>query len=253
MSTASSKSHIEIIYEDDDVLVLNKPAGLSVHADGRTEQETLSDWIIENYPEIEGVGEPFVDKDENEISRPGIVHRLDKDTSGVIIVAKNQKSYEHLKDQFQNRKAKKKYLTLVYGNCVDNAGVIDRPIGKSKKDYRLRSAESNARGTLREAETHYRVAERFIGKGRDKSSLTLLEVEPRTGRMHQIRVHMQSYSHPVVGDRLYAPGKPSPKGLKRQALHASELTVKLPSGEEKTFEVPLSEDFQAALEGLRRS
>lgn len=242
---------IEKIYEDDNVLVINKPSGLSIHPDGRTEQSTVADWVMENYPELKEVGEPFLDSEGNKIYRPGIVHRLDKDTSGVLIIAKNQDSYEFLKEQFQNQKASKVYTALVYGNCVGTEGIIDQPIGKSKKDFRLRSAATNAKGKLRDAVTEWKLKERFMGKGADKTDLTLLEVRPKTGRTHQIRVHMQQYSHPIVGDKLYAPGKPCPRGLKRQALHASILEVKIPEKGKMTFEAPLAEDLAKTLEHLR--
>lgn len=230
-----------IIFEDKDVLVLDKPAGIAVHADSRTQERTLADWIAEKYPETKGVGESLGD-----IVRPGIVHRLDKDTSGVLIVAKNNKTYEFLKKQFQDRLVGKKYLALVWGNVKEDEGVVDRPIGKSAKDFRQRSATSNARGTLREAETHWKVKERF-------GNYTLLEVTPKTGRTHQIRVHLKAVSHPIVCDKLYASGRECPIGiLARQGLHAKSLRIKLPSGVERTFEAPIPDDFAGLLEELRR-
>ncbi|HEY4506147.1 MAG TPA: RluA family pseudouridine synthase [Candidatus Paceibacterota bacterium] len=252
----------KIIYEDADVLVLDKPAGLVVHADGKSTEPTLADWVLSKYPETKNVGEPLV-IGEQTFHRPGIVHRLDKDTSGVIVVAKNQKAYQFLKQQFQDRKIEKKYLALVWGSFNEDEGTINKPIGKSAKDFRLKSAERGARGELREAETHWKVIKQYKHTNKlENVGMTLLEVTPKTGRTHQIRVHMKAISHPIVCDKLYAPNRACPIGaprhlssgqptLARQALHAARLTIKLSDGEEKTFEAPLPPDFKGLLEQLR--
>lgn len=227
---------IPILFENDDVLVVDKPSGLAVHGSDRSEQYTLADWFAEHYPTSADVGEPLVLTTGKVIDRAGIVHRLDADTSGVIILAKTQEAYEHLKKQFHDRLTKKVYNAFVYGNVRDDRGIINRPIGKSRRDPRLRTAMRGARGLLRPSITHYRVLDRGTGG-------TYLELRPKTGRTHQIRVHMKSMNHPVVADPLYAPEKPTIFGFNRLALHARQLTIELPNGEERVFEAPLPEDF----------
>lgn len=249
--TSKSTFSPEIIYEDNDVLVLNKPSGLIVHSDGKTPKDsgaaygagfkpTLVDWIIAKYPELKNVGEPWVAGDGRKIPRPGIVHRLDRDTSGAIIVAKTQATFEYLKTQFQNRAIEKKYLAFVYGTLPQKNGTIDFPIGKSKKDFRLRSAERGARGTLREARTEYKVL-------REGGGVSYVELIPKTGRTHQIRAHLKALHHPVVGDALYAPKRELLLGFKRLALHAHSLSLLMQNGMRMTFEAPLPEDFESAL------
>ena len=144
-----------VIYEDDDVVAVNKPAGLVVHPDGKTNERTLVDWIREHYPETKDVGEPARLSDGSVVARPGIVHRLDRDTSGVLLIAKNTPAFLFLKEQFQERRIKKTYLALVYGALARKEGIVDAPIGKSGKDFRKWSAEKGARGTHREAVTEY--------------------------------------------------------------------------------------------------
>jgi len=218
---------IKIIYEDDDVLAINKPAGLLVHG-----QDSLVDWLLENYPEIKNVGE--------DPARPGIVHRLDKDTSGVLLVAKNQRAFEYLKEQFKNRKIKKKYIVLVWGDIKNDKGIIDLPIAKSKKDFRKRTSTGKVAGKIREAITEYKVLKRF-------SVYTLIEVSPQTGRTHQIRVHLKAIGHPVVGDKLYGP-KEAP--IDRQFLHANSLEFKLLGGSVIKLEADLPEDLKNFLDML---
>ncbi len=235
----SKAQNISIIYEDESVVVINKPAGLVVHADGRTEEKTLVDWIMEKYPEAKEVGEPITTASGQTIYRPGIVHRLDRDTSGVMIVAKNNDAFRFLKSQFQNRETKKIYRAFVYGVVTDNDGIIDRPIARSRKDFRLWSAQRGARGETRDAVTHFKVLER----GNDA---TYIEAVPKTGRTHQIRVHFKAINHPVVCDPLYAPKKETILGFERLALHSYQLTITLPNDEEKTFVAPLPKDFIGA-------
>lgn len=233
-----------VIYEDKDVLVLNKPSGLMVHPDGKSKEYTLTDWVLENYPEIKGVGEPLVirsGKEEILIDRPGIVHRLDKETSGVIIVAKDQKAHEFLKKQFQDRLTEKVYLAVVWGNFTEDSGSIDAPIGKSRSDFRQWQAGGKARGLLRDAHTDFRVLRRIQENG---EHFCLCEVRPKTGRTHQIRVHMKYLHHPLLGDTLYAQNRPLALGFTRLALHASRLTITLPNGDKKEFVAPPEESFQ---------
>lgn len=209
---------IKILYEDSNILVIDKPSGISVHSDGRTKENTISDWVLKNYPKMKNVGEPM-----GEILRPGIVHRLDRDTSGVMLLAKTQKSFFFLKDQFINREIKKVYNTIVSGFMRDDHGVINKPIGRSPKDFRRYLAGRGVRGEVREAVTEYKVLKRFtVGK----EKYTYVEVRPKTGRTHQIRVHMKFLNHPVVCDTLYNPEGECPKGISRLALHASSIEFK---------------------------
>ncbi len=212
---------IKVLYEDKDILVIDKPSGISVHPDGRSKEKTITDWVLKNYPKMKGVGEPMI-FEGNEIDRPGIVHRLDKDTSGVLVLAKNKKAYEFLKKQFQDREIKKTYLAIVSGWVKSDHGIINKPIGRSPSDFRRRLAGRGARGELREAITEYKVLKRF----KTKTRFTFLEIKPKTGRTHQIRVHMKFLNHPVVCDSLYAPKEPHLKGLKRLALHAKSIEFK---------------------------
>lgn len=212
-----------ILFENEYLLAVNKPAGLVVHADGKTDEPTLADWIVHERPAIQNVGEPWVSPEGKTIYRPGIVHRLDRDTSGVILIAKNQEAFLFLKEQFQKRLINKTYHTFVYGSVKKDHETIDRPIGRSRSDFRMWSATRGARGEMREAVTEYKTLLRT-----DQTSF--LEVKPKTGRTHQIRVHMKAIQHPVVCDGLYAPKLPCLLGLTRLALHASVIEGKLPRG-----------------------
>lgn len=230
---------IEKIFENDEVVVVNKPAGLVVHFDGRTKEANLCDWILENYPEMENVGEPLVLQKGTEINRPGIVHRLDRETSGALIIAKTQESFLNLKEQFQNKEIKKIYNSFVWGKMSQGEGVIDRPIGKSSKDFRQWSAQRGARGVMREAITEYKVL-------KSNGEFSYLEINLKTGRTHQIRVHMKAVNHPVVGDKLYAPKRDFALGFNRVALHASLVEFSLINGERLKIEVELPKDFKNA-------
>jgi 23S rRNA pseudouridine1911/1915/1917 synthase len=237
---------IKVLYEDKDILVIDKASGIAVHGDGRSKDKTVADWILENYPKMKGVGEKVI-FNEKEIARPGIVHRLDKETSGVLVLAKNQKSYELLKAQFKDRKIKKVYHAIVSGFIKNDAGVINKPIGRSPSDFRRRLAGRGARGEMREAVTEYKVLKRFEDKNGEK--FTYLEVMPKTGRTHQIRVHMKFFSHPVACDSLYNPGKPWLQGFTRLALHARSIEFNLPTktgdlkGKAIKVESPLPKEF----------
>jgi len=257
--------NIKILYEDKNVLVIDKPAGAVVHPDGKTKIKTIADWLIENYPTIKNVGEPFILEREGgkkeKILRPGIVHRLDKETSGALIIAKNQKTFLFIKEQFQNHKVKKVYKAFVYGYVSDpkaslltgGKGVINAPIGRSQKDVRMYTAGRGAREPLREAITEYTVLNRFTdtnteeGKKKVEHQYSYVEAYPKTGRTHQIRVHMRYINHPVVSDPLYRGAKELSLGMNRLALHANFITFALPSGELKTVEAPLPADFKKVI------
>ena len=229
----------EILYEDSDIVVINKPADLVVHADGRTKEPSVAEWFVEKYPEAAHVGEKM-----GEIARPGIVHRIDRETSGILLLAKSQQGYEHLKEQFKNREVEKAYHAFVYGEVKDDRGTINRPIGRSAGDFRKFSTK-NIRGEAREAVTHFEV----LGRSGDKS-WTFVEAKPKTGRTHQIRVHFQSLQHPVVADSLYAAGKPKLLGFERLALHARKIVFNNLKGEKIEVSAPYPSDFQQALDKI---
>lgn len=231
---------ITVLYEDDDVVAINKPAGLVVHSDGKREEPALTDWIEKNYPESKGVGEPLTLSNSDVIERSGIVHRIDRETSGVILIAKNQPAFLYFKKQFQDRLISKTYHTFVYGEMKDDDGVIDRPIGRSRKDFRQWSAQRGARGTMREAVTHYKVLAR-------RGGFSFVEVTPKTGRTHQIRVHFKAINHPIVSDSLYAPKKDKALGFERLALHAYSIEFNSLNGKKIKVEAPYPEDFEMAL------
>lgn len=234
---------IPILYEDDDVVVVDKPPRVLVHADGRGGEETVAGWHLARCPQAAGVGEPLTLHDGSVIDRPGIVHRLDQETSGVLILAKHQEAFVHLKAQFHDRHVTKEYRAFVYGHIKEAKGTVDRPIGRSAQDFRLRSAQRGAKGLLRSAQTHWQL----LGTSAEHSYLALT---PETGRTHQLRVHLKAINHPIVHDELYAPSQyaqhPDALGFARLALHAHTLTIILPSGTQQHFEAPLPDDFVAA-------
>lgn len=232
--------HIEILYEDDCVVAIHKPAGVMTHPDGHTTDETVSDWFASTYPAAIEVGETQRLPDGTEIARPGVVHRLDRDTSGVLILVKTPEAHAFYKQAFQERLTKKTYLAVVYGVMKELKGTIEFSIGRSRKDFRLRSAQPKARGTLREAITHYEVIDEI-------GTHSLLKVVPETGRTHQIRVHLKALHHPVVCDPLYAIGKPCDLGTSRLALHAYQLRIPGMNGGEITITAPVPPDLEKAV------
>jgi 23S rRNA pseudouridine1911/1915/1917 synthase len=219
---------LKIVYEDADLLVIDKPAGLPVHPAPGHPSHTLANAVLAYLPGLAESAEPL---------RPGIVHRLDKDTSGLIIVAKNRAAHENLADQFKARSVSKSYIVLVKGKLVPESGVIEAAIGRDPRNRQRMAVVSRGR----EARTDYRVL-KYLG------GYTLLEIKPRTGRTHQIRVHLAAIGFPVVGDATY--GVASPR-LSRQFLHASRLGFKLPStGRPVEFTSPLPPDLEKALSQL---
>jgi 23S rRNA pseudouridine1911/1915/1917 synthase len=224
---------LEVVHEDEDLLVINKASGMVVHPAPGHADDTLVNALLARYPGLHGV----------EGLRPGIVHRLDKDTSGLIIVAKNAPTQAALIEQFKQHQVVKRYLALVEGNVSLEQGSIDAPIGRDPR-HRQQMAIT-AKGS-REARTHFRVLERF-----SRHSLLLLELE--TGRTHQIRVHLKAIGHPIVGDPVYGSGNTRGNlSLRRQFLHAYQLKFTHPtSGKVLELEAPLPEDLKAAL--LRKS
>lgn len=234
---------IEILYKDSNFLIINKPFGVLVHGDGRGGEETISEWFVSIHPDAKNVGEPITNKDGIEIKRPGVVHRLDKDTSGILVLVKNQEAFLFMKKQFQERKVQKTYHAFVYGEIKEDNGTIDRPIGRSSKDFRLRSAQRGAKGVLREAVTEYVT----IKRGKEHSFLELI---PKTGRTHQLRAHLKAISHPVVCDALYAPKRDCALGFERLALHASKIEFIGPDKQKIAVEAPLPDEFKVAEKAL---
>ncbi len=241
---------IEVIFENDDVCVIDKPIGVMVHEDGHNEGETVVDWFLSHCPDAKGVGEPGQSPKGEELERSGVVHRLDRETSGVLVLAKTQEAFVHLKAQFHDRLTRKEYRAFVYGPIRERWGTIDRPIGRSSKDFRLRSAERGAKGALREAMTEWEC----IGTGRYKDEhFSYLKLFPKTGRTHQIRVHLKAIGKPVVGDVSYSAHLIEDSNnldLDRMALHAYMLEIELPNSETGRFISPLPQSFEAAVEKI---
>ncbi len=236
------QENIVVLYEDNDVVIVNKPSGIMVHNDGRENTPTVVDWLLARTPAARGVGETGFGQDGVPLERSGVVHRLDRETSGILVLAKTEEAFVHLKHQFQEHLIKKEYRTFVYGTMKEKWGTIERPIGRSTKDFRLRSAQRGARGTLREAITDWEL----IGQSETHAYLKIM---PKTGRTHQIRVHLKAIGRPIVHDTLYAPEnllQGDNLDFKRLALHAYALKLVLPNGEERSFLAPLPHDFEVA-------
>ena len=221
---------LKILSKNDIVLVLDKPAALSV--------SDISDLLINQIPEQKELGEEM---------RYGIVHRLDKDTSGLLLVAKTPESFKFFQKQFKQRKVEKTYICLVVGKVKQEEGSITTLLGRAPSDRRKQKvflpADPKAKGK-REAETAYRVLQRF-------EDYTLLEVKPKTGRKHQIRVHLASIGHPLAGDKMYGfKGQPTPEGLNRHFLHASSLRIPFPNDTIEEFTSELPKDLNEILKKL---
>lgn len=238
---------IIVLYENKDIVVVDKPAGLLVHPTEANEINTIASWFLMKYPGIKKLQWPNK-------TRVGVAHRLDKDTSGLIILAKNPEVLKKLQDEFRNRKVKKTYLSLVLGKVEPPEGKIEAPItrGNAGQQKIQEFAYSFSKGTIRSAVTLYRTMRYY---NYDNNILTLLEAMPQTGRMHQIRVHLKHIGHPIIGDPLYST-KESRKvskelGLNRQFLHAEKLEFKNPtSGQLIMVESKLPKELEEILEKL---
>ncbi len=235
-SNDGARNDIEIIHEDDDILVINKPAGLLVHAriePSKEKEPTLVDWLIKKYPKIKKVGDPA------NAGRPGIVHRLDKDASGVMVIAKNQVAFEAIKKQFHDRQVIKEYVALTYGQIKADCANIEFPIGRAREGGKMaaRAKETEGKPSI----TAIEVINRF-------PNCTLIKAFPKTGRTHQIRVHLFALGNPLVGDQLYKSKNFKPIATGRLMLHSYKLTLKDLSGEEKTFIAPIPSEFNKFLE-----
>jgi 23S rRNA pseudouridine1911/1915/1917 synthase len=226
---------LDILFENDDLLVINKPAGMVVHPAAGHSTGTLVHAALGHAPEMEGVGGE---------QRPGVVHRLDKDTSGLILLAKNDYAHRWLQEQFRSRQAKKTYLALVDGRPPTPTGRIDAPIGRDPRQRKQMAVVPPGKG--RPAFSEYRTLETF-------DEHTLLEVNPETGRTHQIRLHLAFIGCPVAGDRVYGRRHAS-VALDRHFLHAARLTIRLPRQEiPHRFEAPLAPELLRTLEALRQN
>jgi len=255
MKNSQIENFPQIISETKDYLVINKPAGLAVHAGGNLQEETLVDWLINKYPKIKDVGEDPL--------RPGIVHRLDKEVSGLMVIAKNQASFNSLKNQFQDRLINKEYLALVHGQITKEADVINFSIVRSKEGHKMaaipkgtvdlltkRGSGRRDQGNInqlfkaREALTEFTVLQRFV-------NFSFVRVIIKTGRTHQIRVHFLAYGHPLVGDLVYFNKKSKIKnkkiGLNRIFLVSCRLSFTDLSGGRQDFNIPLPDDLKKYL------
>ena len=224
---------IDIVYEDANIIVVNKPKGMVVHPANGNPDGTLVNAIMNICKDsLSGIG--------GEI-RPGIVHRIDKDTSGLLIIAKNDKAHINLSEQIKNREITKKYVALVRGVIKENEATIDMPIGRSDKDRKKMAVKKDGK----KAVTHFKVIKRYNG-------YTYLDIKIDTGRTHQIRVHLAEIGYPIVGDSVYSNGK-NPFGVEGQMLHAKSLEFEHPiTGKTLKLEAPLPEYFEEVLNRLER-
>lgn len=224
-----------VLADTDELLVLNKPAGLIAHSDGRTVEPSVAQWILEQYPALVSVGESWVSPQGEIIPLPGIVHRLDRTTSGVLLIAKTPEMYTYLKNEFKERRVAKTYRAYVYGRMETEVGEIIAEICRSSTPPKHWYAKPCERNGKRAAITEWKL----LGATEDAS---YIELYPKTGRTHQIRVHLASIGHPIVGDHMYAADKDSILGFTRPALHAYSISVLL-EGVQKEFTAPLPPDF----------
>lgn len=221
---------LDIVYQDEDVAVVNKPQGMVVHPSAGHPDGTLVNALLYHLKDLSSI---------NEVIRPGIVHRIDKDTSGLLMIAKNDVAHEALAKQLKDKTSLRKYIALVHGNIPHDKGTINAPIGRSKSDRKKQAVIEEGKSAV----THFTVLERF-------GEFTLVELQLETGRTHQIRVHMQYIGFPVAGDPVYGPRKTLAGN--GQYLHAKLLGFKHPrTGEQMVFEAPLPEIFEKNLENLR--
>ena len=242
VAVVSQDIPLTVLYEDSDIVVIDKPYGLVVHPAAGHPDRTLVNALLFHVHDLSGIGGEL---------RPGIVHRLDKDTSGVMVIAKRDEAHRKLKEQWGTSAVRKEYVALVYGSPAKAKGTINAPIGRDPRDRKRMAIVANGR----EAVTDYEVTEKF-------RHVSFLRCLLHTGRTHQIRVHLKHLGHPIVGDQLYSgpqwkniPDKPIQRALAamtRQALHARRITLPLPkTGEPMTFEAPIPADLQSVLEALR--
>ncbi|MEC9487973.1 MAG: RluA family pseudouridine synthase [Halanaerobium sp.] len=232
MELEPEQMELDILYEDEDLIVINKKPGLVVHPAPGNYDSTLVNALLYHCDDLSGIGG---------VQRPGIVHRLDKDTTGVIVVAKNDHTHRALRKQFKTREVEKKYLAVVHGYLTHKRGKIVAPIGRDPNDRKKMAVSKDGR----EAISIYQVVEELAGYSN-------LEIEIKTGRTHQIRVHLSYLNHPVVGDKKYS-SHPVPPGINRQLLHAWKLSLRHPgTGRLLTIEAPIPGDMEGFLKEMRK-
>jgi len=233
MTAEPQKIDIEIIYEDEDLIIVNKPQGLVTHPSEGTKDGTLVNAILYHCKDLSGIGG---------VLRPGIVHRLDKDTSGLLMIAKNDFTHQELSKEIQSKEAKRFYKAIAIGNFKEDTGIVDKPIGRHPKDRKKMAIVKDGR----EAVTHWNILERF-------GDYTFVELELKTGRTHQIRVHLSSIGHGIIGDKEYGPDIKFPINLKGQLLHAYKLILRHPrTNEVLEFTAPEPKYFTKTLDYLKR-
>lgn len=240
-------AEITVVYADENFIVINKPAGLLVHGVKNTHEDpsgaeiTLADWLIRNYPELKKIG-------DDPTTRPGMIHRLDKDTSGIMVIARMPTAFEYLKKLFQNHEIVKTYVALVFGDMEPTSGTINKPIGLRSGTVRHTVLPKGAK-MIKPARTNYKVLKHLCF---NNQNFSLLEVRPKTGRTHQIRVHLHSIGYPIVGDKLYGNSKVNSQnskvlGLNRMFLHAESIEFVDQTGKRVKFSVGLPADLEQAL------
>jgi len=242
------KRKLKVIYENKDLLVVDKPPFLitTKTTKKKTIEKTLEELLLEEFPYLKQLGKQ---------RRHGIIHRLDKETSGIVLVAKNKKAFDFFQKEFQERRVVKKYLALVVGKIQPKKEKIETLIGRDPKDRKKRKAflllgpETKKKGK-RKGETFYRIIKQFFD---GQNYFSLVEALPKTGRTHQIRVHLAFLGHPVIGDRLYRfKNQPNLPGIRRQFLHASYLKTKMPNGKIKEFRSEIPRDLKNILKNLKQ-
>jgi len=241
---SNPKIKLDVIFENDNFLIINKPAGIQIHPDFNEKENTIVNGLIAHYPQIAKL-------ESNEIfsfqQRPGIVHRLDKETSGVLIIAKNKKTFLEFKKMFQEKTVHKKYLALVHGVPKEKESIIEKPLARTTNYRKQTIAGKKTKTKIRPAITHYKVLEKF------KNNFSLIEASPKTGRTHQIRVHLSSIGHPIIGDKLYSKKIYQPfEKASRHMLHAHEIEFNL-FGEKFHFTAPIPNDFQKIIKEIKNA
>ncbi|MCR4325241.1 MAG: RluA family pseudouridine synthase [Patescibacteria group bacterium] len=232
----------KVLAETEEMLALDKPAGLIVHSDGRTEEPSVAEWLAKEYPALKGIGGAWVSPQGENIDLNGIVHRLDRTTSGVLLVAKTSEMYGYLKSEFKARRIEKTYRVYVHGHMENEKGIIVAEIMRSSESPRRWYARVCEKSDKRAAITEWELLEKLSDPATGEPA-SYVEARPRTGRTHQIRVHLAHIGHGIVADRLYAPECAPILGFTRPALHSHSISLTLPSGQKAEFTAPLPPDF----------